>query len=827
MEPNRLPPKKLPLSHEEASINDQGKKPQTPLQEKTQNARQQVDLSTPADKDTNKLFYKGQVLSNNSDSIFLIPFKFLPPSLKEVVLKDSTENDYLVGELSPEERLKGFRKVYPEKKVYEVLSCNPLKLYGVKKITPIYVEFKGNPIEKFFANAQKEKNLQVSENKNALNAPLKVHTPPAKNYMFMTGSQCIAAENNPQIIFEIENVNKAFESFKKALEKVINQTGGYLFPDEHMYLIGDSLSQSLVRNIPDQDIERSLRTLFIKFWEKVDIQLYLIILHGLSKQYSLADQAIKDLVNLLKNDISIPLLEDSEWNSLIEKINKNIKPLRLAYLNFLENLQTVAFNETKDVLYPKLQSFLNSTLAEWTHCHITLDFSRKTILNWFFQHLDILETYMQLSPVCLTSLDLIKNLRSALQNHEWIVVFEYFQKLENMPLNQISSDQGTITKKDIRVGRRFKMTQTFVKHFKTVISNGQLFEIVAENAYKIFSDHFSKILLNIKGCSFSFESLSPWAQQLTSKGISTLSDLLETFKNCADRLNAIRHTIHDVNIKKGILKLQDIIEKERYGELYDQYFIVFQSLVQARDQWTGTLKSLNDTISKLQNISIILLIDAESDAPSLSDLQNTFRSINHQLEELVHTPAVFFHAFEHLLNIDTVKMQKHTHSKKMNTAFHKKGIYTLNLLSVNESYFNKLRILLEDSQEKHHQTPILEIDDVEEVPSIQSKVEKKSSKPSLQNERKNPAKTAEDIKGELSQIFQNHTKTRKIIKDIKQFLNDYHIYYETKYGKGDHLKLYVNGIPIPMPEHEEWKPGTLSSIENKLLIQVQEALNKK
>ena len=60
---------------------------------------------------------------------------------------------------------------------------------------------------------------------------------------------------------------------------------------------------------------------------------------------------------------------------------------------------------------------------------------------------------------------------------------------------------------------------------------------------------------------------------------------------------------------------------------------------------------------------------------------------------------------------------------------------------------------------------------------------------------------------ELSQVFQEKNR-RKLLKNLNEFFKDRSLLVKIVSGKGSHIKLYLDGTPIVIPNSRELKVGT-------------------
>lgn len=425
--------------------------------------------------------------------------------------------------------------------------------------------------------------------------------------------------------------------------------------------------------------------------------------------------------------------------------------------------------------------------------------------------------------------------------------------------------------------RFFHCIRALLEEFETLISQGKLFQTISEaasndlyNAYKVLCEDQHQQPSSNNTCM-------EWAKELASCNYPELLEALASLELNRISLNqANENLVSNEALHKVFPALFEAIQTENYEQIPILYLQATRLLANHYQEWEKGLRQLNDNICQIQSTSFLLMLPHPGlPTIELEDLRSFFCSFNDYIIAEFKPLATFLNAFQQLICFDDPSLSKSFQKEcEIGLQFTSEGSFTLCLFQTDEEYFTQLSIPIEEFRASPEKNIILEVEEikVEEAvekgsietvtPAIDEPMKKNASEPISEEQRikrtprtsgrtratasrrkatqqkkhveTQPAKPfphlplkepiQEHLASSIEAIFQGETKSRKIEKQLVQLIKECNIPLRTQYGIGDHKKLYINGRPIILPAHREWKPGTARSIQNEVLKQLQAAI---
>lgn len=756
---------------------------------------------------------------------FCVPCSQIPGEYQEKALEKIAPERYLEAMLSKSQRLKLWRDI-PDQKIFEVLSLKPLKIHGMDRVY-FYQHF-GNRtlleilIEDFDKKEEKKKQISINEKKlHYQHTELKIKQSSEKFPLLCIDLEEASRKNSLAPLSADETiVLRIFESLKSNLSRSINKYGSLLFPDESMLCIWDHLSQLILNNYSlDRSKKAEIAVKLLEFWENIYWNLGLFMQQA-AQNPSADTQPLVQTLDQLQNIQSFLDIKDKR---LIHDLLDMQSPL----CEFLEKAVLIKTPEGKQKLAFTLYNFaFKETLSTLHECKVIINSSKKGIRSWLETHAATLESYLNLvhvsEPGFKLFIDYSLELKKALQEQNWLEAYQLINSLTNElgnfgPLKEknmnISSELPYLKELTLREKynqtRCFHFAQALMQKFTTLIAQGKLFNVISETAYQeLFSSYQVMLKQPLPTKKIMLEEFKEWAIQLKKAGFA---DLFNELKNLENSWTILQTTKEQLLIQKNqelFQNLADQIQDNDFSDLPSAYLKASQILEKPLKNWVAHLRKINECIRKSQDFCMLMIANSTLPALDISILQTQFKMFNQSLEELVKPTTRFLNAFQQLICMDVTSSQELSENS-ISLRFTDEGSFTLNLFETDEEYFIKLKEQLAQTTLKKNQEIYLEVEEevVKEEP-INNFVKESHTSNSNENNEK-------ELKEKVNQVFRSNTKTHKILKGLTNVLKEFHLPYSTEFG-GRHYKLYINGVPIPLPTHTEWKPGTLKSIQNEL-----------
>ncbi len=300
-----------------------------------------------------------------------------------------------------------------------------------------------------------------------------------------------------------------------------------------------------------------------------------------------------------------------------------------------------------------------------------------------------------------------------------------------------------------------------------------------------------------------------WARELASKGAAPQAFNQLTALN--ESWTDLKRICLDFSLSKPLSQLLDLCKKRANGEGTDLrsiaqgYFLAVEEINTKLPLFHGILEKINEQVCAFQGIIGLSKSDLHLPQIKTTLLIEQLGLMNERLKSYIQPAIDLLNGFQQLLQFNQESQKTELKNFSELTLKFKTEEITVHLFAVNaEVYatFDQLVAAQNNTTKEQASELIVEIDLPEQV----------SHFPIQQ-----PLK--ESVEKKIQEIFE-HKKTKKIQKKLFEFFKEENIDFKLLFGKGDHLKLYLNGSPIPMPQHTEWKPGTKHSIEKSVLEDV-------
>lgn len=824
----------LPISASPTTQNPPKKAKDENLLQKTKTAAS-VCLPSVQGLDLSKLFYNLKCVGSNwEEAVFQVPLVFLPKDACDDLLRSRlTTEDLIEGDLQRQQRLAKRKEVF-KCPVYEVESLSPQKIYGMKsiqfiktygdKLENLLYKSLGQPIPKSQLKAEKDKTIATSD--------LSVMLGGTNRNVILHESQLTKGQAIEEAFLNISN-QRILTKHKEGLILLINDFGKELFPHENTIWLMEILSLCLVREFKIEPQNKGFQC-FLQYWEEINWRQSSFITEVLFEHFAEAHSHLSNAIKQLRN--MEPLLDEMKITDKI--LIKKIKKLRNTLLNTLEYANGLSKKEELFCFMENYSRFMQEKLSEWTKQSIFLSSSQKYLGNWLDFRAEILENYVSIlsksNKIESTHeiFQLNHHFQDALKTRKWGAAYQFLndliRNLEQFLKPKKIIANGVYTTQQIALSlerdqytflRCCQFAESLANLFDTIIAEGKLFQPISEVAYEALVHSFQAISppngKEEETTPFLAQArkqpLIEWASALKDNGDRDLYEAIIKFKKNWATLKTVKTSLETSdNIKKHLKTLLQQIENQEYQNLLVNYKAVFEEIAKQFDIWKTALNEFNRSIREIQAISCLMLADPDLTQQDILKILNEFPKYNERIEELVKPVTLFFSAFDQLIDMEDRSEDKLATRLRLVTD----DILGCYLFETHLADIDKLKVQLEEIEKS--ECLFLSTDPEDKAVKLKPSSELKRS----------------ELKGEISGIFQGHTKTRKIMQNVARLLKEHHVTFGKDVGKGDHNKLKLfdangNCISITFPEHKEWKPGTLKSIQNELLKQLQKQITEK
>ena len=803
--------------------------------------------------------------ASKTNTIFLIPKSQVFTQLPEVVKNHPeflSQYQDLYSQI-PVAALKGQYITSLKKEngcpVYEVTSLFPLKIRNMRSAD--FYSYFGSSLKdlifehlgvSLFNQTKVTVESQNHEQQSSLKVIANCKSPGTQALDKDDSTKLLAIEDNQLRIKKMTIlgcIRFAFDHLKIDLAKAVSQHGTNISPYEPMRTLWDVLSIAIIHEASNNPKEIvALTKIVLEHWEEIFYLLRNVMDEGITHNPELVTSNLTAIIKQcmgLRESLE-QVMEKS--NSKAQKSIGLIENIHLPLMKILHTANSLEDDEDRSEVCQKLCDFLNQTLGDWSTCRVYMDNSKRVLQNWLLTRTNTIEIYFSMIESPSTEISgfykSTQSITEAFKEHNWLAAYQQMNslidqmKVYTTPTSYLfypSPHKGetivlaNITRGETQIIRIYQFVRALRNDFKTMITDGKLFQIFSEVAFKELKVSYDTIKTPLNKKEGMGKSLFNWAGKLSRVGYSELQDVIREMKETWTLLKDVREQVRgSKDLEASLSSLFEIIQSDKLEDLLKQNSEVFQQLVEPLQRWEDGLRQINQCIIKIQQYALLIVNDPSLPTINLEELQNEFNAFNERLEELIKPTTIFFNAYRHLICIKQNSSPSNSQpqsSGQIDLDFTKEGTFTLYLFETDSSIFSAIenqRQLLNQIDgtatfEVEEEANGVDLDSVT-VTEIEEAQQPKTLLSSEQNE------APSTLTDQLQQIFQHNTKTRKIKRELKDLLRQVDVPFSTCFGKGDHNKLYVNGIPIVLPEHREWKPGTGRSIQNDLILQIQEAL---
>lgn len=666
---------------------------------------------------------------------------------------------------------------------------------------------------------------------------------------------------------EFNNLQQKLNKLRGDIANCAN-TAQTIAPHESLNLIGETLALALLKKLLGITEERknALISEALEDWNEVRFLLADVKCNPLSKEP--LERVINHLNSLQKKyDDLLKKPEISKRNHR-QRWNKTwsfLKTLSQDYASWLQVGKDLITENIQKKFSTDLTTFLETnTLKDISACKVTLNSRRDLLQEWFsrrFEHLQHnLDKLRSKNEREDSVLDIAAKIKNAFQELNWLETLWHSKELKES-LEKRASEAKDNSQKQRSLQACLPIANALYRDFSTLLEKENLYQTLSTKAYnqlKSSSIHLSKEALN----------------RITAPSLCTRYEILfEVFDEVNQTMQELSDLRRELNTSKNLLlairELNSCIENKNYEGFLDLYIHAFKEVSPFFQKWEACLRKLNHHVCKAQDFSFTAIAGSDLENEDLKVLQQEFQQANQNILELITPPTLFFNAFQQLIRINNNFWSGKT-KEALSLPFAKEGELRVNLFQTDlacfEAFTKKVQLAHQESSTEeemqiqwieeesegtitegsstHSQLNVEEASlpiqqegsssqqiaiaiDLPKMPSFQENKKMQSIKKSSTQSAIDtlptsqvPQSPEEDtIPKEIDRAF-NATKTRKIVSSLLQVFKEHGVKYSFKKGKGSHMLLVINGISIPLPVHEEWKPGTAHSIKTAVENQV-------
>ncbi|MFI5343022.1 MAG: hypothetical protein ACHQUC_02250 [Chlamydiales bacterium] len=632
---------------------------------------------------------------------------------------------------------------------------------------------------------------------------------------------------------------KILENYKEQLMLLVNHCGAVVYPNQSIFLLWDLLSQSILEKHPmdDEEKRRSLSYALIHRWMQIQTSFSFFL--EACRHFDVNCEGINCYINRIQQMLNTQIMDGID-----PELAEKLKQVELPFKNIIDYLLTLSSKEDIKYFLTQFTPIHGGRLRNVENFSLHLHFERESHKQSIEFRINLLKKYLIQSCISPISPEdksrLIKyceEIESFFKEHQWIVAYykllelvgllkkvsEYFQEQLNRPtdspaitspISELQEDSSANSEKELRL--RYNISLYAANHYHTfgfdllsdfgfLVSNNKLLSVISHEAKDEMIKNFETMAIPI--AKRSQNPLDKWLQDIIPMGGPDYKQNLSDFRNSWKALRKIqKQLIKDTEFTSLIQQLQEKIEKKDYQHLQTTYLLIAIRLKEPIQAWEEQLKRISSLVEGIQLTAIILFYNPSIPPIDAKVIKEGFSQFNAHLLRVVQPITQFINAFQQLICFDDPSSSSlPSSSSSPQLLFTNEGkTFSLTLFSEEEEYFEKLSTW--SSKDK--------LDNEVQEPSITS-----SSAPAIV--------PMAEIVAEVKKIF-GATKSEKIEAEFFPFLDSHGIRYRIETGKGSHTKLFIgsSGVPIILPHHKEWKPGTKKSVENSLLEQLKVILEQ-
>lgn len=771
---------------------------------------------------------------------YCIPLNLVPEETRLSILKGGlTALDHQLAQFKTTlARLQLLSKKYPDTTFYIIEppkkpeDCWQIKtLYKKTKVIDVTRRFFDTYNNSFedtvFPKAEKQAQTIVMRGRDGVpNKPLSIK----RQKLPVSGRIDLGPRGEfPIQVEEMKSLMIMVGRFENAIASIIQEYGDLISPKESVRSLWDSLSQSAILHFEMEEEARvDLSKILLVHWQDVHWHL----------GYFLEKMQMANATTSKTNESSSnPYFEEAkehlkqtleELSSLSSKLPSNIDrkladqliQIGSPLLEILEG--SIIFQSSIKVSYiflGKFHEINDSPLDKRSHFSIKMQAKPETLRQWLQFRITLLQRYLetcdQENPNIQMTQEACSRIAFYITHRQWILAYQAILTLKgcldaiviqkNVPIIKDGVQYRVSCLLPNQVEFKFIRYKHFLhgvlRDFQFLISEGKLLSVVSLEAKNELFNSYN--LLNKPLSQLPPDPLADWLQAIGSVGGESFKRDLQSFSASWQNLRQVKKALRtNPLLPKLIAQLKHNIETESYENLYQVYAVIALLLPPLITDWEKALRQISVMVESIYLTSLAFFYSPSAPPIAAKTLHQGFSLYNQRLLEIAKPITEFINAFRQLIEIGA----KATADAPGSSTDAPRLLFTeegeelvLRLFPDGEDYF----------------------EDIQKFPKETASLEHASSSLSTIET------THLDIVNRLKEIFQE-TKSDKIQAEVEKFLNALQIPYTMSSGTGSHKKLYLSsiGIPIILPGHREWKPGTKKSIENSLLEQLQEVLKE-
>lgn len=307
---------------------------------------------------------------------------------------------------------------------------------------------------------------------------------------------------------------------------------------------------------------------------------------------------------------------------------------------------------------------------------------------------------------------------------------------------------------------------SLISFFTDVVSSSSEYRWINFSALTACLTYFNPMPLTKRDIT----SLKNWAAEFREKEMSILPNLFlsffQTLKSLAD-IDLQFKEKHGESFKLWLLSAKN-------GTMNGlEYVTLCQKISETIDQINGKVKTLSNAVHKIQ--AEIILFSGKKNAPKIEPpvLKEQLEHLNGKITEICLPLLTFLHNFYHLM-------------------VNGEGTSPVDTFALFETDPGKLFVMAEEKEEEE-----LTVEWEEENPAGQPSAPK-------------------TLQSDLKELFQEKNR-RKLLVSLCDFFKARDQMIEIVSGKGSHIKMYLKGRPIIIPNSRELKVGIAGSIQKDIL----------
>ncbi len=771
--------------------------------------------------------------------IFYIPHRLSSPKLRESLRKQENFNSEVlglirVGELPRAIRLKQVEIANPGARVYEIDTIfqkrkgryelcfhkGPNNQYPMDRFT--FTKIHGAIPEKFLSLSPEIFPANVSQIAiNCESQSLRINTTSASRNTKVIAMHHIPATEGMSTVLSSGNTFLSVETYKNTVKELINEFGSQISPNESMELIFDSLAQAIVKRAQISEEDKSKLTCkMLEFFEDVYWRL---------TQLNNNDTALLTSSILLKKISQIDAITKPFGD---ESLSRDIKKLMEPWKAVLEYFQTLPENQRK-LFDGAFKATFSMRLNDFSDCKVSLS-KNKSLLNfWISNRVALIKQYIRFKNPenFIEAVDRLGEVEICLKNGQfaeaYTVLYVTVQSVQDRLLTYArSSTTNVLPIKEFYRYRINQMMMHALDDFKYITAQSKQYQLVSFGAFEEAYNQFHKVQqLQLPVENRALE-LTKWAQGVSKKGEAQLLTAFKKFKKNLNDLQGVVKTIQsNKEIATDLKKLEGEIQKANQKNIIENYVALSAKLKSSFDDWKKSLLKINSDVREIQGLCFLLALNPSMPEIDISVIQNEFREFNRCLKALIVPFTFFENAFNQMIVFDRKTVKETSANPEIALRLSAAETLTISLFHTKHQEFNEMNAQISALRAKLKEQNNLNFEisvDLENVEETIPEDTNKNEEIPIAASSSEPINTMQD---EIAQVFSG-TKTRVIMNSLVDFMKKYNVPLVGKFGKGDHFKLYVNGIPFVIPTHKELGMGLKNRIENDLFHALQNAIDR-